>query len=78
MKYISTRGGESLNLAQILTRGTASDGGLFVPEQWPVVSQQELNELLSGEYAAIAGQVLRLFGAESLPCLLYTSDAADE
>ena len=67
MKYISTRGGESLNLAQILTRGTASDGGLFVPEQWPVVSQQELNELLSGEYAAIAGQVLRLFGAESLP-----------
>ena len=67
MKYISTRGGESLNLAQILTRGTASDGGLFVPEQWPVVSQQELNELLSGEYAAIAGRVLRLFGAESLP-----------
>ena len=67
MKYISTRGGESLNLAQILTRGTASDGGLFAPEQWPVVSQQELNELLSGEYAAIAGQVLRLFGAESLP-----------
>jgi len=67
LNYISTRGGESLNLAQILTRGTASDGGLFVPEQWPVVSQQELNELLSGEYAAIAGQVLRHFGAESLP-----------
>ena len=67
MNYISTRGGESLNLAHILTRGTASDGGLFVPEKWPVISQQELSELLSGEYAAIAGQVLRHFGAESLP-----------
>ena len=67
MNYISTRGGETLNLAQILTRGTASDGGLFVPEKWPVISQQELSALLSGEYAAIAGQVLRHFGAESLP-----------
>ena len=67
MNYISTRGGESLNLAQILTRGTASDGGLFVPERWPSVSQKELAALLSGEYAEIAGEVLRHFGAESLP-----------
>ena len=67
MKYISTRGGESLNLAQILTRGTAGDGGLFVPEKWPAVSRQELTSLLSGSYADIAGQVLKLFGADSLP-----------
>lgn len=67
LNYISTRGGESLNLAQILTRGTASDGGLFVPEQWPEVSEQQLADLLSGEYAEIAGQVLEHFGADSLP-----------
>jgi len=67
LNYISTRGGESLNLAQILTRGTANDGGLFVPEQWPAVSQPELATLLSGEYAEIAGQVLGHFGADSLP-----------
>ena len=65
MNYISTRGGESLNLAQILTRGTASDGGLFVPENWPVVSPKQLSALLNGEYANIAGQVLALFGADS-------------
>ena len=66
MNYISTRGGESLNLAQILTRGTASNSGLFVPEKWPSVSPQQLSALLSGEYAEIAGQVLELFGADSL------------
>jgi len=67
LNYISTRGGESLNLAQILTRGTASDGGLFVPERWPELSQQQLADLLDGEYADIAGRVLAHFGAESLP-----------
>lgn len=67
MKYISTRGGETLDLAQILTRGTASDGGLFVPENWPTLNQQQLNDLLSGEYADIAGRILTLFGGDSLP-----------
>lgn len=67
MKYISTRGGETLDLAQILTRGTATDGGLFVPEQWPTLNQQQLNDLLTGEYADIAGRVLTLFGGDSLP-----------
>lgn len=67
MNYISTRGGESLSLAEILTRGTASDGGLFVPEQWPSVNQTQLAELLSGEYAEIAGRVLEHFGADTLP-----------
>lgn len=66
LNYISTRGGESLNLAQILTRGTATDGGLFVPEKWPSVSPEKLTSLLSGEFAEIAGQVLELFGADSL------------
>lgn len=67
MNYISTRGGESLSLAQILTRGTASDGGLFVPETWPSITQGQLTRLLSGDYAEIAGRVLAHFGADSLP-----------
>jgi len=67
LNYISTRGGETLNLAQILTRGTASDGGLFVPEHWPKLTEQQLANLLSGEYAEIAGRVLGHFGADSLP-----------
>ncbi len=67
LNYISTRGGESLNLAQIITRGTANDGGLFVPQQWPTVNARQLAELTGGGYADIAGRVLKLFGADSLP-----------
>lgn len=68
MNYISTRGGdETQTLAQLLTRGTASDGGLFVPETWPDVSPDRLEKLLHGEYADIATEVLQLFGGDSLP-----------
>lgn len=68
MNYISTRGGdESLSLAQILTRGTARNGGLFVPRHWPTVTPDTLDQLLVGEYADIGGRLLSLFGAESLP-----------
>lgn len=68
MNYISTRGGdEILSLAELLTRGTASNGGLFVPQQWPGVDSAALDQLTSGEYAEIASRVLALFGADSLP-----------
>jgi threonine synthase len=64
LNYISTRGGsESLPLAELLTRGTASNGGLFVPQHWPAVS----DNLLEGEYAEIATRVLQMFGGDSLP-----------
>ncbi len=67
MNYISTRGGdESLSLAELLTRGTAGNGGLFVPEQWPTVDASGMERLKSGEYAEIASRILALFGADSL------------
>lgn len=68
MNYISTRGGdETLSLAQLLTRGTASDGGLFVPRQWPKLGSDTLDTLLTGEYADIATAVLTLFGGDTMP-----------
>ena len=68
MKYISTRGGaETQSLAELLTRGTASDGGLFVPSTWPTVDGATLENLLDGEYAEIATRVLHLFGGNTLP-----------
>lgn len=68
MNYISTRGGnETLSLAELLTRGTAANGGLFVPQQWPTVDTTAMEQLKSGEYAEIASRILALFGADSLP-----------
>lgn len=70
MNYISTRGNdESLPLSALLTRGTAADGGLFVPQQWPQTS----SDLAQGEYADIATRVLTQFGGDSLPDGLIAS-----
>jgi threonine synthase len=35
MRYLSTRGGESVGLVDAVMRGLAADGGLFVPEELP-------------------------------------------
>ena len=39
MRYVSTRGAApELNFADALLTGLASDGGLYVPERWPVLA----------------------------------------
>ena len=46
LKYISTRGeAPALNFADVLLAGLASDGGLYVPEAWPPLSQVVLPEI---------------------------------
>ncbi len=35
MRYLSTRGGESVGLVDAVMRGLAADGGLYVPEELP-------------------------------------------
>ena len=43
MKYFSTRGNsEALNFIDVLTSGTAKDGGLYVPENFPQFSKEEI------------------------------------
>lgn len=46
LKYISTRGeAPALNFADVLLAGLASDGGLYVPEAWPPLSQVALPQI---------------------------------
>ena len=61
MKFISTRGGESATGAQAIAHGIAGDGGLFVPESFPQVSEQELEEMLGMSYAERAAAVLHKY-----------------
>ena len=42
MKFISTRGGETVSGAEAIVKGIASDGGLFVPETFPKISDEEM------------------------------------
>ncbi|MBQ3220562.1 MAG: threonine synthase [Clostridia bacterium] len=64
MYFISTRGGEKVTGAQAIVQGLASDGGLFVPETFPKVSKEEMDELAQMGYAERAAFILGKYLAE--------------
>ena len=38
IKYISTRGqSEELGFKDVIFEGLASDGGLYIPNEWPII-----------------------------------------
>lgn len=67
MRYRSTRSidGQTAEFSDILLAGLAPDGGLYLPESYPQLSEQTLDawRTVLGEqgYAALAAQVLQLF-----------------
>lgn len=67
MHYISTRDSfrRSVSFTDILLGGLAADGGLYLPEEYPQVSSDQLAQwrsLLETEgYAAVAAEVCKLF-----------------
>lgn len=63
MKFISTRGNcPPAGFTDILLQGLASDGGLFVPENWPNFS----TPLATDSYADIAYKVISPFTADTV------------
>jgi len=62
MRYLSTRGDEKrISSAEAIVRGLSSDGGLFVPELFPCLSLDTINELVSEKYYKRAAHVMSLF-----------------
>lgn len=62
MKFISTRGdSKAINASYAISKGLASDGGLFVPEFFPEVNKQSLTEMLDMDYAERACFVLHKY-----------------
>lgn len=61
MKFVSTRGGESVTGAEAVVKGIASDGGLFVPETFPKISDEEMESMLEMDYSERAATVLFKF-----------------
>ncbi|MEG6615027.1 threonine synthase [Peptococcaceae bacterium 1198_IL3148] len=58
MQYFSTRGqAQPVNAAQAIKQGIASDGGLFVPEQFTIISD-ELPRLVNLSYPQLASEIL--------------------
>ena len=59
MKYFSTRGSsEALNFVDVLTSGTAKDGGLYVPENFPKFSKEEIADFETASYQDLASHLL--------------------
>ena len=62
MRYISTRGqAPALSFEEVVLTGLASDGGLYVPEQVPQFSRDELAAMAGLSYAEIAFRVMQPF-----------------
>ncbi|MFZ1324800.1 MAG: threonine synthase [Candidatus Contendobacter sp.] len=67
MRYVSTRGGMALaTFSDILLGGLACDGGLTMPESYPLVTPDELAAWRALSYPQLAFAILRKF-ADDLP-----------
>ncbi|MBD5632306.1 MAG: threonine synthase [Clostridia bacterium] len=58
MLFISTRGGEKVSGAQAIVKGLSENGGLYVPEKFPKISDAEMSEMLEMNYPERAAKVL--------------------
>ena len=78
MKFISTRGkSPAVTAAEAIRRGLAPDGGLYVPDELPVFSANELEALYALPYAELSAAVLERFlpGFSREELLDYTKKA---
>ncbi|MBU0554505.1 MAG: threonine synthase [Alphaproteobacteria bacterium] len=67
MQYVSTRGrAAALNFEGATLAGLASDGGLYLPEQWPSFSTAELEAMRGLSYVETAVRVIRPFVGDCL------------
>lgn len=67
MRYISTRGtAPELSFADVVLAGLASDGGLYVPSDVPVISPQQWTAWQSLSYEALALEIMTPFVGDSI------------
>jgi threonine synthase len=67
MQYLSTRGNASnLDFRGVTLAGLASDGGLFVPREWPQFTPAEIAAMRHLPYAELAAKVMAPFTQGSL------------
>ena len=62
MNYISTRGYEGkFSSSEAIIRGIAPDGGLFVPETIPQLTQEDLERMQTMQFYELSAFVLSKF-----------------
>ncbi len=67
MEYISTRGrAPTLDFEAVTLAGLASDGGLYLPREWPQFSHADIAAMTGLPYAEIAARVMQPFVGNAL------------
>jgi threonine synthase len=62
VRFVSTRGdAPALGFRDVVLAGLASDGGLYVPESWPRLSESEIADLAGCSYAEAARRIIGRF-----------------
>jgi threonine synthase len=67
MQYVSTRGSApTLDFEGATLAGLASDGGLYLPREWPRLTLDEIRDMRGLSYAELAARIMQPFVAGSL------------
>jgi threonine synthase len=67
VRYVSTRGeAPALGFVDVTLAGLARDGGLYVPDSWPVLSPAQIAALAGRPYAEVACEIIRPFAAGTI------------
>lgn len=68
MKYISTRNeAPVLGFDDVLLAGLARDGGLYVPDAWPVLDAKTITSFAGRRFADVAVEIVSLFSDKTIP-----------
>ena len=72
MHYVSTRGAAPrASFDEVLLMGLATDGGLFVPEKWPHLSESEIRALRGLDYPTLACRIMAPFLGAAIPSSVF-------
>ena len=70
MRYLSTRGkAPPVTFSDVLLKGLAPDGGLYLPEKWPTFDISDLQKRIGSEptYESVAGEIIWPFVEGTFP-----------
>ncbi|MDR3513190.1 MAG: threonine synthase [Caulobacteraceae bacterium] len=66
MQYVSTRGdAPPIGFIDAVLAGLAPDGGLYVPQTWPVLTREEIAGFAGKPYAEVAADILGRFAGDA-------------
>ncbi len=78
MEYVSTRGrAEPVDFERALLDGLAPDGGLYVPERWPVFSRDDMEAAGHRSFSETAAAVVSAYAGDAIDLATLKALARD-